>query len=66
MELVLNTPLHLDSLGRPVLDVTRTVNHLFLVSEDEDNDWNDGEGGNEGMYEVKLMMMRVGMRIWGK
>ena len=28
MELVLNTPLHLDSLGRPVLDVTRTVNHL--------------------------------------
>ena len=28
MELVLNAPFHLDSLGRPVLDVTRTVNHL--------------------------------------
>ena len=28
MELVLNAPFHLDSLGWPVLDVTRTVNHL--------------------------------------
>ena len=32
MELVFNAPLHLDSLRRPVLDVTRTVNHLAVMS----------------------------------
>ena len=31
MEFVLDTPLHLDSLWRPVLDVTRTVNHLVSI-----------------------------------
>ena len=32
MELVFNAPLHLDSLRRPVLDVTRTVNHLAVMA----------------------------------
>ena len=32
MEFVFNAPLHLNSLRRPVLDVTRTVNHLAVKS----------------------------------
>ena len=32
MEFVFNAPLHLNSLRRPVLDVTRTVNHLAVMS----------------------------------
>ena len=31
MEFVFYTPLHLNSLWRPVLDVTRTVNHLLSM-----------------------------------
>ena len=32
MEFVFNAPLHLNSLRRPVLDVTRTVNHLAVMA----------------------------------
>ena len=53
MELVLNTPLHLDSLWRPVLDVTRTVNHLgrLHVRIHKEIDRNDV---NEEKYEMML------------
>ena len=32
MHFILRVPVHLNSLRRPVLDVTRTVNHLVVMS----------------------------------
>ena len=50
MEFVLDTPLHLDSLWRPVLDVTRTVNHLVSIKI------------NSAIMMMKLMLMLMMMR----